>query len=210
MMTDLTELKSFLGCETPDAWVQSALENQELMLIDHAHCEKKAAATALNLMFRYVDNVELLNKMSRIAREELRHFEQVLAIMGKRGINHAYMSSSRYAGGLRKHVTNHEPNRLIDILVIGAFVEARSCERFEKIAPHLDDELAKFYLSLLKSEARHYQDYIGLAEGVISEAGVSSAPNLIERIEFFREVENALVSDEDSEFRFHSGVLVTR
>lgn len=82
----LQEIHDFLPCRTPQTWIDSALANQGLLLIDHAHCEKKAASTALSLMYRYVDNTELLNKMSRLAREELRHFEQVLAIMKKRGL----------------------------------------------------------------------------------------------------------------------------
>src|SRR5690606_40688348 len=83
----LQEIHDFLPCRTPDRWIENALVNQDLLLIDHAHCEKKAASTALSLMYRYVENTELLNKMSRLAREELRHFEQVLAIMTKRGVD---------------------------------------------------------------------------------------------------------------------------
>ncbi len=87
-MTDsLDQIHDFLPCKTPQRWIENALANQDLMLIDHAHCEKKAASTALSLMYRYVDNTDLLNRMSRLAREELRHFEQVLAIMKKRGVS---------------------------------------------------------------------------------------------------------------------------
>lgn len=164
MLSAYPELVEFLPCESPKAWVNWAIENQTLLLNDHAHCEKKAASTAMSLMYRYVDRDNLLHKMSRLAREELLHFEQVHKIMRKRGIAYEHLSASRYADGLRKHIRTHEPARLVDTLIIGAFVEARSCERFAALAPHLDEELSKFYLSLLKSEARHFEDYLALAQ----------------------------------------------
>ncbi len=194
-------INQFLLCETPDVWVQSALKHPELMLIDHANCEKKAAGTALNLMYRYVDNFELLNKMSRLAREELRHFEQVIAIMEARGIAYQHITASRYAAELRKPVRTYEPARLIDTLIVGAIIEARSCERFAKLAPHLDDELERFYSSLLKSEARHYQDYLGLAQAAAGEASID------DRVELFLLRDKALVESTDEDFRFHSGIL---
>ncbi len=197
-MQDLSEIKAFLGTETPDLWVENALANQADMLIDHAHCEKKAATTALNLINRYPHDNDLLMKMSRLAREELRHFEQVIKIIKKRKLFYTNFTASRYAAKLREHVRKNEPEKLADILIIGAFIEARSCERFAKIAPLLDDELADFYISLLKSEARHYQDYLMLAAKYAKQ-------NLDERIAYFREVESRLISEPDSEFRFHSG-----
>ena len=169
------------------------------MLIDHCNCEKKAAGTALNLIFRYTERPELLLKMSKLAREELRHFEQVLGLMKKRGINYRPVSASRYAKGLSELVRTHEPATLIDRLIIGAFIEARSCERFAALAPHLDEELQKFYTSLLKSEARHFEDYLKLASDYAGEP-------IDERINLIREKENALIAEEDTEFRFHSGV----
>lgn len=202
-MTALDEIHQFLPCVTPDRWIEAAVkpENLCLLLTDHAHCEKKAASTAMTLMFRYVDRPDLLNKMSRLAREELIHFEQVLAIMQERGMVYDHLSSSRYAAGLRKHVRTSEPGRLIDVLIIGALIEARSCERFAKLAPFLDDQLAKFYRSLLKSESRHYQDYLHLARDY------AGGP-IDERIAFFCEVERELIEAEDGEFRFHSGTPI--
>ena len=197
-MSDLTEIHEFLGTATPDQWVECALQNQETMLIDHAHCEKKAAMTAVNMMHRYPGDPDLLNKMSRLAREELRHFEQVLKIIKKRKMRYSHLTASRYAAGLREHVRKQEPEKVIDLLIIGAFIEARSCERFAKLAPFLDEELKDFYLSLLKSEARHYQDYLKLA-GSYAEAGLE------ERVAFFREKEQALIAQPDTVFRFHSG-----
>lgn len=197
-MTALDDINAFLGCATPSSWIDWALQNPELLLLDHANCEKKAASTALNLMYRYVDRFELLNKMSRLAREELRHFEQVIAIMKQRGVPYLQISASRYASGLRAQVRQQDPDKLVDVLIVGAFIEARSCERFAMLAPHLDDELADFYRSLLKSESRHYRDYLSLAKSAADGA-------IDDRIALFRELEQHLIESPDSEFRFHSG-----
>lgn len=197
----LQEIHDFLPCRTPSRWIENALANQDLMLIDHAHCEKKAASTALSLMYRYVDNTDLLNKMSRLAREELRHFEQVLAIMNKRGVAYTHLTPARYAAGLREAVRKDDPGRLVDVLIVGAIIEARSCERFAALAPHLDETLGDFYNSLLKSEARHYQDYLKLA------VQANSGP-VDERVAEFMAIEKRLIEEPDSEFRFHSGPLV--
>jgi tRNA-(ms[2]io[6]A)-hydroxylase len=197
---DLDAIKGFLACETPQAWLDWALANPDILLVDHANCEKKAASTALNLMYRYVEHHKLLNKLSRLAREELRHFEQVIAIMKRRGVDYPQLSASRYAGELRKAVRTHEPGRLVDTLLVGAIIEARSCERFAALAPLLDEELGAFYASLLKSEARHYTDYLKLAQGLSSREEVESRlPDLLQR-------ERELIEAPDQEFRFHSGV----
>lgn len=197
-MHDIAAIQQFLPCATPDRWLQNALQDPATLLIDHANCEKKAASTALNLMYRYVDKHELLNKMSRLAREELRHFEQVIALMKKRGIDYLQISSARYAGGLREGVRSHEPGRLVDVLVVGALIEARSCERFARLAPLLDKELQDFYLSLLKSESRHFEDYLRLAQRYAGQG-------IDDRIEYFCAIERDLIEREDTEFRFHSG-----
>lgn len=198
-MTVVQEIEDFLPCNTPQLWIENALANPELMLIDHANCEKKAASTALNLMYRYLDNFDLLNKMSRLAREELRHFEQVIAIMKRRNIQYRQITASRYAVKLREAVRPNDPDKLVDILIVGALIEARSCERFAKIAPRLDDELQSFYLSLLKSEGRHFKDYLTLAVSVASQQEVDT------RLAVFLKIEKQLVESPDTEFRFHSG-----
>ncbi|MBW6391140.1 MAG: tRNA-(ms[2]io[6]A)-hydroxylase [Halomonas sp.] len=192
-------LLTFLACPTPDAWVEWALNNPELLLIDHAQCEKKAASTAMSLLYRYVNQPLLLSKMSQLAREELLHFEQVVKLMESRGIEYRHLSASRYAEALRRHVRPQEPDRLVDILIIGAFIEARSCERFARLIPHLDTELARFYRSLVKSEGRHYEDYLMLARYLSSDA-------IDKRVDFFAECEAQLIVTPDTAFRFHSGV----
>jgi tRNA-(ms[2]io[6]A)-hydroxylase len=201
----LSELKQFLGC-SPQAWVEKALQQQDTLLIDHAHCEKKAASTAMQLMFRHPTRADLLTKMSRLAKEELIHFEQVCRIMRERGIVYDHLDACRYVGGLRQLVRTHEPAKLMDTLIVGAFVEARSCERFEALIPHLDESLAKFYSSLLKSEARHYQDYLSLAKDVAMETGATGLEDYHQRIALVRDLEVQLISAEDPMFRFHSGL----
>lgn len=194
------EIADFLGCATPQAWVRAALADQEIMLIDHKNCEFKAASTALSLMAKYSSHVDLLNAMSRLAREELVHHEQVLRIMKRRKIGLRPVSAARYASSLRAIVRTHEPHKLVDTLVVGAFIEARSCERFEALLPHLDEELSKFYGGLLKSEARHYQGYLKLAYQYGEAADVDQT---VVRV---RAVEQELIESPDREFRFHSGI----
>jgi tRNA-(ms[2]io[6]A)-hydroxylase len=202
-MTDIAHIKNFLRCETPAGWVSVALANIDALLIDHANCEKKAASTAMNLMYRYVDKPTLLEKMAQLAREELLHFEQVVKLMKDRGVIYTHLGPARYASALRDHIRTHEPARLVDTMIIGAFVEARSCERFAALAPHLDGTMQKYYLSLLKSEARHFEDYLALArqyaDGIVEE-------ELDDRINFFAELESSLITTADSLFRFHSGI----
>ena len=143
----------------------------------------------------------LIDSMVLLIKEELHHFWQVREAMLARNIPYVKMTASRYAKGMLKAVRTHEPLTLIDKLICGAYIEARSCERFAALAPFLDDELQTFYLSLLRSEARHYQDYLQLAQQV-------SDDDITPRVKHFGEVEAALILSPDAEFRFHSGVPV--
>jgi tRNA-(ms[2]io[6]A)-hydroxylase len=142
----------------------------------------------------------LIDKMVLLIKEELHHFYQVLEMMEHYKVAYENISSSRYAKGLLRHVKTHEPDALIDKLICGAFIEARSCERFAKLAPHVDAKLGDFYMSLLRSEARHFEDYLELAESI-------AGKDISERVAIFAEVEADLIQSPDSgEFRFHSGV----
>jgi tRNA-(ms[2]io[6]A)-hydroxylase len=203
------EINQFLLCKTPHEWIACAQDNLDVLLIDHANCEKKAASTALNLMYRYVEYPELLLQLSKLAREELRHFEQVVAILTERKIPYEQLSSARYAGELRKNVRTHEPGRLIDILIVSAIVEARSCERFEGLMQVLDDELAEFYGSLLKSEARHFKVYLDFAKTIQQTAQSNSDKKEEEsfesRVSYFLQQDKRLIESQDTDFRFHSG-----
>ncbi|PVZ88987.1 tRNA-(ms[2]io[6]A)-hydroxylase [Serratia sp. S1B] len=142
---------------------------------------------------------DLLEKMVLLIKEELHHFSQVLEIMRIRQIPYKKITASRYAKGMIREVRTHDPATLIDKLICGAYIEARSCERFAKLAPFLDDELNRFYVSLLRSEARHYQDYLMLAQQV-------AGGDISERVDYFGGIEAQLIQSPDTEFRFHSGV----
>lgn len=141
---------------------------------------------------------DLIDKMVLLIKEELHHFYQVLEIMEEYGIGYESIGSSRYARGMLRHVRTYEPQALIDKLICGAYIEARSCERFAKLAPYLDKKLGDFYVSLLRSEARHYQDYLTLAQDI-------SANDITERVQFFGQVEAELIASPDDDFKFHSG-----
>lgn len=198
---------AFLGCQTPKAWLDEAINNLDILMQDHANCEKKAASTAMNLMFRYSFFPDLQVKLAQLVREEMLHYEQVLELMAKRGQKWDGLSAGRYASGLRKEIRTYEPEALIDVLVVGAFVEARSCERFHALAPRVDEELGRYYRYLLKSESRHFEDYLALALDVAKTAKMKNPKEDIQqRIEYIREVEKNLILTPDNTFRFHSGV----
>jgi tRNA-(ms[2]io[6]A)-hydroxylase len=192
----------FLETRTPDAWVEEACGRVPEMLLDHANCELKAASTALGFLYRYPERTRLAQRMSRLAREELRHFEQVRSLMDTMGIGFERLTASRYAGGLRDQVREDEPQRLLDMLLVGALIEARSCERFAVLAPHLPVTLGKFYGGLLASEARHFEHYIAFAK---SECDLP-AIQIDERLGELKRIEADLISAPDPQFRFHSGV----
>ena len=198
---------AFLGCTTPQAWLDEALNQLDVLMQDHANCEKKAASTAMNLMFRYSFFTDLQVKLAQLVREEMLHYEQVLEFMSKRGQTWIGLSAGRYAGELRKEIRTYEPEALIDVMIIGAFVEARSCERFYALAPIVDDELGRYYRYLLKSESRHFEDYLALALDVAKTAKLKDPEETIQlRITHIREVEKNLIQSPDNTFRFHSGV----
>lgn len=164
-----------LGLAAPSspAWLARALGALDQVLIDHAHCEKKAASTAVSLLFRYPDRATLLPALSALAREELEHFEQMLALLERRGVAYGRLTPSPYATELLAAVRSEEPERLADTLLCLALIEARSCERMKLLADAVDDpELARFYRNLLASEARHHQRYVELASTVLPETVV--------------------------------------
>ncbi len=199
LKVDLSPIFDFLGARTSQAWVNAAVNNLPLIIQDHANCEKKAAGTAMNLIFRYEFSYDLQRKLAQLIREEMLHYEQVLGIMNERGQAWKYLSAGRYAKGMLKHKRTYEPAAMVDVLIIGAFIEARSCERFAALSEVINDErLAKYYRYLLKSESRHFEDYLALAQSL-------SDDSIDERVVFFKEVEAELISTPDTELRFHSG-----
>ena len=195
-------IDAFFDTKTPDAWISEACSRLPELLHDHANCELKAASTALGFIYRYPEKAALAHRMSRLAREELRHFEQVRKILVEMDVPFEHVSASRYAGTLRKAVRDKEPQRLLDMLIVGALIEARSCERFAALVPHLPDKLAKFYGGLLASEARHFEHYLSFAR---AECDVDDA-SFDARLNELKELEADLISSPDSRFRFHSGL----
>jgi tRNA-(ms[2]io[6]A)-hydroxylase len=193
---------SILLADTTVAWFVAAKTQWQLLLVDHANCEKKAASTALSLMFTYADDLPLTERLSRLAREELKHFEQVQRRMRELGVSFVRLKPARYADGLRRAVRNQEPGRLLDLLVCGALIEARSCERFVGLAPLLAAPLADFYAGLAESEARHQSLYLRLAE----QRDVQGA--LPARLQHFAAIEAELATAPDPQFRFHSGTPI--
>lgn len=202
---DISHIHAFLGCTTSKQWLTAAIQNLPTIIQDHANCEKKAAGTAMNLIFRYESHQALQLKLAQLIREEMLHYEQVIGIMNERGQAWQHLPAGRYAKGMLKHKRSYEPQAMIDVLIIGAFIEARSCERFAALAEVIDDDrLAKYYRYLLKSESRHFEDYLALAQSVVLEQQISE--NIEQRVAFFREVEAELISSSDTELRFHSGL----
>jgi len=201
----VTTVDTILLAPTPTAWVDHAVGHWQELLVDHANCEKKAASTALALMFAYPEDIALCQALARLAREELRHFEQVQKLMQRLGVPVLRLSPGRYAGALRARLATSEPQRKLDLLLCGALIEARSCERFETLAPHLAPPLADFYAELARSERRHAGLYLQLALAAQRDARLD-AELVHARLEELATLEAALIIEADPEFRFHSGV----
>ena len=162
-----------LQMTTPQRWLDQVNENLDEILIDHAHCEKKAAGCAMNLMFAYIENQDLCRAMTEIIEEELEHFHMVIAILEKRGIRFRRMKPGTYGRRLNALVRKFEPDKAVDRLLVAGLIEARSCERFDLLRNNIEDkELADFYDSLFESEARHHSAYVRLAKQFASEEKV--------------------------------------
>lgn len=195
---------------TPDAWLDYAVDHLPELLVDHANCEKKAASTALALIFAYPEDSALCLALSRLAREELRHFEQVERLMRAGGYVFERQKPGRYAAAMRAAASTSEPHRKLDLMLCGALIEARSCERFQRLATRLEEPLGSFYEQLARSEARHHELYIDFARAAARDMTPAHGPADREitwraRLEQLARIEAALVMTPDVAFRFHSG-----
>ena len=162
-----------LAAATAPAWIRQALAHLDEVLVDHAHCEKKAASTAVSLLFRYPERPELTLALSRLAREELAHFEQVVTLLAVRGVPLVHQRPAPYAAALLAAVRTTEPERLADTLLCMALIEARSCERMQLLAEACGDPAVRaLYGELLASEARHHATYVELAALVLAPVAV--------------------------------------
>jgi tRNA-(ms[2]io[6]A)-hydroxylase len=188
-----------LKAPTDASWLAQVDANLDEVLIDHAHCEKKAAGTALNLIFHYVEDIELCREMTEIVNEELEHFHMVIDLLNRRGIRFRRIKPSRYGSRLHELVRKNEPDRAVDRLLVAGLIEARSCERFQALAEHVSDpELATFYRSLFESEARHHSTYTRLAKHFAPEAVVEA------RLAELYNAEAEIMSQREPLARMHS------
>lgn len=189
----------FLQQPTSEAWVNQAIANLDTILLDHSHCERKAAGVALNLMFRYPSSAKLVRMLTAIAQEELEHFEQVNQILERRAIPLAPLAAPPYGASLNKQIRREEPDRMLDSLLVSGLIEARSHERLGLLAQHCEDqELAKFYRALMASEARHYGVYWTLADTYFERSQVT------QRLEELSAIESEILSTLHPEPRIHS------
>lgn len=192
-----------LAAPTDPAWASWAVAHLDELLIDHAHCELKAASTALGLVFHYAQHDWMAAPLSAFAREELEHFERVLALLAERGVRYRGLPASRYAKRLRAFGRPDEPDKLVDTLLCCALIEARSCERFRLLAEHAgahgEPELGAFYEGLLASEARHHHDFVAFAERLAGRAAVRA------RLRAAAEHEAAILAGPPTEVRLHDG-----
>ncbi len=180
-------------------WLRQVDQHLNEILIDHAHCEQKAASTAMDLMFDYVEHEDLCREMSEIVREELEHFQLVRDLLKQRNVRFRRLKPGAYGRKLKELVRRLEPHRAVDRLLVGALIEARSCERFVLLRDHLQDaQLKEFYGSLYESEARHHTTYVRLAKNFASDADVST------RLQELATVEAAIISDGSELPRVHS------
>ena len=170
--------------ETRRDWIGQALGAMDDILLDHAHCEKKAASMAVNLMFRYPNHPQLMQPLSELAREELRHFEQILSVLIERSVEFKRQKPSTYAGRLVTIVRKDEPERMLDLMLCACLIEARSCERMKILSEHLEDpKLARLYKGLLACEARHHQVYIDMLETIFDREQIMARLEVIARHE---------------------------
>ena len=188
-----------LKTATGPRWLQQVDEHLDEIIIDHAHCEKKAAGTALNLLFAYVENLDLCQRMTEIVNEELEHFQMVIDVLEARDIRFRRLKPSSYGRKLNDLARKQEPQRAIDRLLVAGIIEARSCERFSLLSDHVaDPELAEFYGGLFESEARHHQTYVKLAKQF------GSPPEVAARLDELTILEAAMIDEGEPLARMHS------
>ena len=198
MVSSLPTIR-FLQQPTSEAWTNQAIANLDIILLDHSHCERKAAGVALNLMFRYPSSAKLVRMLTAIAQEELEHFEQVNQILERRGIPLAPLAAPPYGASLNQQIRRTEPDRLLDALLVSGLIEARSHERLGLLATHCEDqELAKFYRALMASEARHYGVYWTLADTYFERS------QMAQRLEELAAIESKILSTLHPNPRIHS------
>lgn len=194
-----TSVDSFLRAKTPRTWLECAQRNERLLLSDHANCERKAASSALAMIHRFADDRNACMALSRIVREEMRHFEQVLSLIHTRGHEFSPLGPSRYARGLHKCASKLGSDALFSQLLIAAIIEARSCERFRQLIEVLERPVAKLYERLTEAEERHFGLYLRLASNIGEQQVIE------DQLDTLLGEDARLITEDDDQFRFHSG-----
>jgi tRNA-(ms[2]io[6]A)-hydroxylase len=188
-----------LASETPVEWLDGAIEHLDEILVDHAHCEKKAAGAAMKLLFAYPHHHFMLIPLAELAREELEHFQVVLGLLDELEIPYKAQTPSPYGGRLHALVRRDEPQRAIDVLLVAALIEARSCERFKLLAGAAPDaRVATLFERLLASEARHHGVYVELARALGSTGEVDA------RLAELARAEAEILAEPASSYRLHT------
>ncbi|BAU08271.1 rubrerythrin family protein [Fischerella thermalis CCMEE 5330] len=199
MLSSALPTINILKQPTSSAWVEQAISNLDIILLDHAQCERKAAGVALNLIFRYPSNAKMVRELTKIAREELEHFEQVNQWLEDRNITMRPLTPPPYGAGLKAQIRPKEPDRFLDSLLVSGLIEARSHERLGLLATHCPEpKLAKFYHGLMASEARHFGTYWVLADTYFLREIVTK------RLEELAIIESELLVNLHPEPRIHS------
>jgi tRNA 2-(methylsulfanyl)-N6-isopentenyladenosine37 hydroxylase len=199
VLTSELSIINALKQPTSFAWVEQAVANLDIILLDHSQCERKAAGVALNMIFRYPSNAKMVRELTKIAREELEHFELVNQWLENRDIPLRPLQPPPYGAGLKLQIRSKEPERFLDSLLISGLIEARSHERLGLLAVHCPEpELAKFYRSLMASEARHFGTYWVLADTYFDRDIVR------QRLDELAFVESELLATLHPEPRIHS------
>ncbi|MFN5308429.1 MAG: tRNA-(ms[2]io[6]A)-hydroxylase [Candidatus Kapaibacterium sp.] len=176
---------------TNPAWIDIAVQNMEAIMIDHAHCERKAASNGISMILRYPEKAELVKAMIDLVDEEMEHFRYVFQELQSRGITMTRDKGDVYAQKLSENIRKPEPEKLLDLLLVDALIEARSCERFLLLSksPMVSDDLQKFYHQLFASEAGHYRTFTDIARLYFPAETVKS------RLEELAEIEAGIVSN---------------
>jgi tRNA-(ms[2]io[6]A)-hydroxylase len=190
-----------LQSATGDRWIEQVRGHLDQLLIDHAHCEKKAAGTAMNLIFAYVENVELCRELTTIVNEELEHFGMVLDLLAERGVRFRRLTPSSYGRRLNELIRKQEPRRAVDRMLVAALIEARSCERFAKLRDALADaepRRASCFGELFESEARHHATYVRFAKEFADSNSVD------QRLDWLAIEEAKIIDEGDDVPRMHS------
>ena len=167
---DIPLIMLHLKTATDPGWFARIADDLDIILLDHTHLEKRAGSTAMSMIFRYADKPALARGLAEVVQEEMEHFVRMVDVLEERGVAMRRLHPSTYASSLAAHARKHDPDALLDKLLVASLIEARSCERFQILAQQLPDpKLATLYDDLYRDEARHHTLYAGLAREIFGD-----------------------------------------